>query len=148
MEQKLPNFFIVGAPKAGTTSLYEYLRRHPQVYMSPVKEPNYFSYADTVAQNLYHKEKGIEQWDEYVKLFEASNGAHAIGEASVSYLFYPEVPRRLNEKFPDARIIIVLRNPVDRAYSHYYMEHKLGYVRESFDDIVMKRSNHRLADLF
>src|SRR5882672_9220913 len=119
MEMKLPNFFIVGAPKAGTTSLYYYLSHHPEVFMSPVKEPNFFSYDETVKQNLYHKEKGVGKFEEYRQLFASSNGHHkAIGEASVSYLFYPSVPQRIHELVPKAKIIISLRNPVERAYSH------------------------------
>jgi hypothetical protein len=147
--EKFPNFFIVGAPKAGTTSLYYYLKRHPEVFMSPVKEPNYFSYDETVKQNLYHKEKGVGTMDEYRKLFSDVNGHHkAIGEASVSYLFYPSVPEKIKGMSPEARIIISLRNPVDRAYSHYFMEHKLGYVSESLEDIVFKKSKHKHAHLF
>ena len=146
---KLPNFFIVGAPKAGTTSLYYYLKRHPEVFMSPVKEPNFFSYSETVKQNLYHKEKGVGTLEEYKELFASANGHHkAIGEASVSYLFYPSVPEKIKQMVPGARIIISLRNPVERAYSHYYMEHKLGYVSESFEDIVFKRSKHPNAHLY
>lgn len=146
---KLPNFFIVGAPKAGTTSLYYYLKRHPEVFMSAVKEPNFFSYEETVRQNLYHKEKGVGTLEEYKKLFASANGHHkAIGEASVSYLFYPGVAEKIKCMVPGARIIISLRNPVERAYSHYYMEHKLGYVSESFEDIVFRKSKHHHADLF
>lgn len=149
MAGKLPNFFIVGAPKAGTTSLYFYLKRHPEVFMSPIKEPNFFSYDETVRQNLYHKEKGVGSFDEYTKLFEQANGHHkAIGEASVSYLFYPSVPGKIKELIPDAKIIMSLRDPVDRAYSHYFMEHKLGYVHTSIENIISKKSKHRNAHLW
>ena len=149
MDSKLPNFFIVGAPKAGTTSLYFYLKRHPEVFMSSIKEPNYFAYDETVKQNLYHKEKGVGKFEEYCDLFSTANGHHrAVGEASVSYLFYPKVPPRIKKLVPDARIIISLRNPVDRAYSHYFMEHKLGYVNASMEDIVFKRTKHKYAHLW
>jgi hypothetical protein len=149
MEKKLPNFFIVGAPKAGTTSLYYYLKRHPEVFMSSIKEPNYFSYEETINQNLYHKEKGVGTFEEYQKLFESANGHHkAIGEASVSYLFYPTVAGKIRELVPDAKIIMSLRNPVDRAFSHYYMEHKLGYVSVPLENIISKRSTHRNAHLW
>lgn len=146
---KLPNFFIVGAPKAGTTSLYFYLKRHPDVFMSPVKEPNFFSYDETIKQNLYHKEKGIRTFEAYQNLFAEANGHHkAIGEASVSYLFYPSVPDKIKEKVSDAKIIISLRNPIDRCYSHYFMEHKLGYVSESLENIVFKKSKHKFTHLY
>src|SRR6185436_11499315 len=104
MQQKLPNFFIVGAPKAGTTSLYYYLKRHPEVFMSHIKEPNYFAYDETVKQHLYHKEKGVGTFEEYKKLFATANGQYkAIGEASVSYLFYPSVAERIKKMVPQAR---------------------------------------------
>ncbi|MEP7129431.1 MAG: sulfotransferase [Chitinophagales bacterium] len=149
MTKKLPNFFIVGAPKAGTTSLYYYLKKHPEVFMSSIKEPNYFSYEETVKQNLYHKEKGVGTLEEYLQLFETANGRHkAVGEASVSYLFYPSVPAKIKELSPDAKIIMSLRNPVDRAFSHYFMEHKLGYVSESLENIVSKTSKHKFAHLW
>src|SRR6188508_1581564 len=149
MEQKLPNFFIVGAPKAGTTSLYYYLKRHPEVFMSPIKEPNFFAYEETIKQNLYHKEKGVGTLEEYKDLFAEANGRHkAIGEASVSYLFYPPVPERIKQMVPDAKIIISLRNPVDRALSHYYMEYKLGYVNVPLEDILLKKTRHRNAHLW
>ncbi len=149
MKNKLPNFFIVGAPKAGTTSLYYYLKRHPEVFMSGIKEPNYFAYEETIKQNLYHKEKGVGTLEEYLQLFESVNGRHkAVGEASVSYLFYPAVPEKIKELVPDARIIMSLRNPIDRAFSHYYMEHKLGYVNESLEDIVNRKSSHKYSKLW
>lgn len=149
MKDRLPNFFIVGAPKAGTTSLYYYLKRHPEVFMSSIKEPNFFSYEETVKQNLYHKEKGVGTLSEYKQLFESANGRHkAVGEASVSYLFYPSVPEKIRQLVPDARIIMSLRNPVDRAFSHYYMEHKLGYVNEPLEDIVGGKTRHKNATLW
>src|SRR4030095_16894354 len=149
MHQKLPNFFIVGAPKAGTTSLYHYLKRHPEVFMSPVKEPNFFSYDETIKQNLYHKEKGVGTMEEYLRLFENANGHHkVIGEASVSYLFYPSVPHKIKELVPDAKIIMSLRNPVDRAFSHYYMEYKLGYVDIPLEQIIERKTTHRNGDLY
>lgn len=117
--------------------------------MSPIKEPNFFCYEDTRAQNLYHKEKGIGDWDRYVQLFDGANGSHkAIGEASVAYLFYPKVPWRIREKIPGARIVISLRNPVDRAISHYFMEYKLGYVHVPLADIVFRRTRHPRAALW
>ncbi|MBA2406434.1 MAG: sulfotransferase [Chitinophagales bacterium] len=149
MAEKLPNFFIVGAPKAGTTSLYYYLKRHPEVYMSPIKEPNFFSYEDTIRQNLYHKEKGVGTFQEYKKLFEQANGHHkAIGEASVSYLFYPTVAEKIHQLVPDAKIIMSLRNPIERAFSHFFMEHKLGYVNVPLEDIVSGKCKHKFAHLW
>ena len=144
----LPNFFIVGAPKAGTTSLYHYLSQHSEVFLSPKKELNYFSQADIVAQCLYYHERGVGDRAEFESFFENANGAKAVGEASVSYLFYQNVASRIHALLPEAKIIIVLRNPIDRAFSHYLMDRRLGYVEISFDDIVYQRSGHPLGDLY
>ncbi len=146
--QSAPNFFIVGAPKAGTTSLYHYLDEHPEVFMSPLKETNYFSYEATIKQKLYYKEKGISNWNDYQILFENSSDKKAIGEASVSYLFYPEVPQLIKSKFPEAKIIIMLRNPVDRAFSHYQMDYKLGYVNDSLEKIIFNKNRNAVENLF
>ncbi len=143
-----PNFFIVGTPKSGTTSLFHYLDEHPEVFMCSKKEPNYFSYQDIVQQNLYYVEKGIGNKEEYEKFFEDVTSEKAIGEASVSYLFYEKVPARIKIIAPNAKIIIVLRNPVDRAFSHYLMDKRLGYLNISFEDIIYKRVQHPLLDLY
>lgn len=125
---KLPTFLIIGAAKAGTTSLYNYLKVHPQVYMSPVKETNFFAldgkgleaywqgYAlDPFASSTH----AIDTWDKYQLLYQRANGARAIGEASPAYLYVPQVPHRIRHYLPDVKLVAVLRNPVDRAYSHY-----------------------------
>lgn len=144
----LPNFFIAGAPKAGTTSLFHYLEGHPEVFMCPVKEPNFFSVDEIIKQNLYYAEKGVRDRREYEQLFAAAGNAKAVGEASVSYLFYESAPYKIKEAVPEAKIIIILRNPVDRAFSHYLMDSRLGYVDISFEDIVYKKTEHPLADLY
>lgn len=144
----LPNFYIVGAPKSGTTSLFHYLDEHPEVFMCPEKEPNYFSYQDIILQNLYYAEKGIDNKQDYENFFQNVTSEKAIGEASVSYLFYKKVPTRIKIAAPDARIIIILRNPVDRGFSHYLMDSRLGYVNLSFEDIVFKQVDHPLLALY
>lgn len=112
-----PNLFIVGAPKSGTTSLYEYLKDHPQVYMSPVKEPNYFApdLADPRDRMLHYPadEKA------YLDLFADAGAAVRRGEASVRYLYSTEAPGLIRRAAPDAAIVIMLRNPVDMAHSLY-----------------------------
>ena len=144
----LPNSYIVGTPKSGTTSLFHYLNDHPEVFMCPVKEPNFFSYDQILQQNLYYSEKGIGIKEDYEKLFKEVSIEKAIGEASVSYLFYDKVPARIKASVPDAKIIIILRNPVDRGFSHYLMDKRLGYVDLSFEDIVYKRVDHPLLALY
>ena len=127
----LPNFFIVGAMKSGTTSLYEYLCQHPEIFMSPVKEPSYFVWAGMDDQNkLYmlnkrHEKVGTHYWQairtrkQYEHLFRKARNETAIGEASTWYLPAPYVPERIYHEAPDAKIIAVLRDPVARAYSAY-----------------------------
>lgn len=143
-----PNFFIVGTPKAGTTSLYYYLESHPEVYMSPIKETNFFSYEEIKKQNLFYNEEHIKNLEQYSLQFEGVKDEKAIGEASVSYLFYPSVPAKIKEFNTDARIIIVLRNPIDRGYSHYLMDKRLGLVNLSYEDILNNNSNNPRLHLF
>ena len=115
-----PNFFIVGAPKAGTTSLYYYLKDIPGVYMSPIKEPNYF---------VRHAVQGgsfdlIQDKVEYLRLFSKSDRCVAIGEASSTYLWDPDSAKLIHEAVPHARIIMILRDPIDRAYSNFLLHMK------------------------
>ena len=143
-----PNFFIVGTPKAGTTSLFRYLDEHPEVFMCPIKEPNYFAYDLLVEQGIYYSEKGVGHKKDYERLFQDVVSEKAVGEASVSYLFYEKVPARIKAAAPDAKIIVILRNPVERAFSHYLMDLQLGYVTLSFEDIVCRRIGHPKLSLY
>ena len=143
----LPNFIIVGAPKAGTTSRYHYLSEHPQVFMSTPKEVNFFSSKEIIEQGLYYKSHLIEKWSEYLELFKEAGDRKAIGEGSVSYLFYPHTPEKIKEKLADVKIIILLRNPTKRAFSHYLMDYRMGLVSESFEQIIYKKNNSILDKL-
>lgn len=127
--------FIVGAPKAGTTALYALLETHPQMCMSRDKEPNFFSWSEIEKQHLYYRKRNIKNPEAYAALFDVKAGHVRLGEASVSYLFYPEIPTRLHSYNPDAKIIIALRNPVERAQSHYLMDYSLGLVKETPETI-------------
>lgn len=154
--KKQPNFFIVGAPKAGTTSLYHYLRQHPEIYMSPLKEPNYFAseirpenfgaefqewvQRETRELREYLCRPVLEQrfggivadWKDYLKLFEAVTAEKAIGEASVCYLWSRTAARNIFSAVPGAKLLMILRNPADRAFSQYLHAVTNGWVRESF----------------
>jgi Sulfotransferase family len=124
----LPNFLIIGAAKAGTNALYHYLRQHPQVYMSPWKEPKFFAF-ESEADLGFRAANGrdapvnasvILDQAEYEELFDdASDDELARGEASTHYLYVEKSPARIKALIPDARLIAVLRNPVDRAFSSY-----------------------------
>ena len=120
-----PNFFIVGAAKAGTTSLHAYLSQHPDVFMSALKEPHYFSSFE-LQPKFDNYIPVIRNAHEYQDLFKGSEGHKAVGEASPSYLCDSEAPSRIKAAVPGAKIIISLRNPVQRAFSHYLMEYHAG----------------------
>ncbi len=133
-QEKWPNFFIVGAPRCGTTSLYSYLKEVPGVYMPRVKEPFYFS--PNLVQGWHHPERMVTDKEQYLGLFKNAKGYIAVGEASPSYLWDPDSPKLIHEAVPHARIIILLRDPIDRAYSHYLlnMKFRAHARRSSFAD--------------
>ncbi|MFM9056644.1 MAG: sulfotransferase domain-containing protein, partial [Bacteroidota bacterium] len=120
-EPEKTGFFIVGAAKAGTSALHHVLSLHPGVSMSSVKEPNFFSWDLIEQQQLYYETPQIRTEDSYEALFQGHPG-RLRGEASVSYLYYPAVAKRLYDYNPSAKIIIVLREPISRAQSHYGMD--------------------------
>ena len=128
----LPNFLIIGAMKAGTTSLYHYLGAHPQIYMPAFKAPEFFA-------GESHWRRGIG-W--YRKQFAAAEpDAVAIGEASNVYTKYPRyqgVPQRIAAYVPDMRLIYVVRNPIDRIRSHYQTRVAEGTERAAFEVAVFE----------
>lgn len=116
-----PNFFIVGAARSGTTSLYKYLKAMPSVYMSPKKEPGYFAPSRNSGKTEYRKlfATRIYNKTEYLKLFEGVKEEVAVGEASANYIWRPEAASRIHDTVPNARIIMILRDPVERAFSQW-----------------------------
>ncbi len=104
-----PNFFILGAPKCGTTALSEYLREHPGAFLSQPKEPHYFC-----GDFDYYYAPGQRTEAHYLRLFEAATDEHlAVGEASVWYLYSTDAARNIAAFDPDARVVVMLRNPID-----------------------------------
>ncbi|HYI21524.1 MAG TPA: sulfotransferase [Candidatus Limnocylindrales bacterium] len=126
----VPNLFIIGAPKSGTTSLYEYLKGHPEIFMSVVKEPCYFArdlaLDDSGNFLVYERDKDL-----YFDLFKEAGDAKRLGEGSTRYLYSKEAPALINEASPDARIIAMVRNPIDMAHSLH--AHKLAAGTEDLD---------------
>jgi len=110
----MPNFLIIGAMKSGTTALYYYLEQHPEIYMSPVKEPNFFS-----PQEQENAADAVTNIGTYQHLFRGGSGKKAIGEASHSCLYEPRAAAEIRRYVPEAKLIAILRNPIDRAYSHF-----------------------------
>lgn len=123
---RLPSFIVIGAAKAGTTALYWYLAEHPQVFMSPMKETNFFAYGLDDRGELVYGDPELHRFpvrslSEYERLFADAGDPQAIGEASPIYLECPQAPSRMLDLVPGARIVCGLREPVDRAYSDYLM---------------------------
>jgi len=164
---RLPNFFIAGAPKAGTTSLYHYLDQHPQIYMSAIKEPHFFA-AEIREENcdaelrarmsrdapalreflngpMHEKRFGgiVPNWEDYLRLFANATSETALGEASVCYLWSPTAPERIHVRIPDAKIIVMLRDPAERAFSQYLHGVGNGAIRWSFREYIERSLNYR-----
>jgi hypothetical protein len=124
----LPDFLIIGAAKSGTTTLYSLLRLHPNVRAAARREIHYFD------KNF---EKGLEWYCGHFKPGTRSGGRRTItGESSPSYLSNMHVPQRVAQLLPEVRLIALLRNPVDRAYSHYQQAVRFGRVHLSFEQVI------------
>ncbi|MGE4552764.1 MAG: sulfotransferase, partial [Desulfovibrionaceae bacterium] len=126
----MPNFFIIGAAKSGTTSLANYLGGHPDVFMPKWKEPAYFTSPEI---------PGLHDWNGYLQLFQEGRGVKAIGEASTHYLSSPEAPGMIKDAYGDTRIklIAILRNPVDMMYSHWAHIRRLGWEHRSAEKALL-----------
>jgi hypothetical protein len=133
MEERWPNFFIVGAPLCGTTSLYWYLRQHPKVFMPIRKEPYYFN--PNTRESYVGSEPPIRLEKDYLRLFEGVRDEIAIGEASTSYLIDPACAKRIHDALPHSKIIISLRDPVERTFSAYLSHVTLG-LKSSFAEFI------------
>lgn len=114
-----PNFFIAGAPRSGTSSLHSYLQDIPGIYMSRIKEPNFFS-RNTIADD-HPMVKPIRDEAEYLRLFDEAGDAPVRGEASPTYLEDPEAPALIDRTSPGSKVLVSLRDPVERLHSHYLM---------------------------
>jgi hypothetical protein len=171
MPPRLPNFFIVGAPKAGTTSLYYYLGQHPEIYISPIKEPHYFA-AEMRAENFEPKlrrriareTRGLAKFlsgpmremrfgglvadrENYLRLFANAGAERVLGEASACYLWSPTAAERIASEIPAARIIVLLRDPAERAFSQYLHGVANGEIRWSFREHIQRNLRHRSGQL-
>ena len=158
------NFFIVGAAKGGTTTAFERLNNRDDVYLSPLKEPNFYS-TDIDIEKFSTEFKSNTRLDlsdyfendplevrqigfvrselEYDQLFKpAPESAKVIGECSTSYLWSTEAPAKIAKAHPEAKILIMLRDPISRLYSHYMMARKYGFTSLSLIDAVEKDMAH------
>lgn len=133
----MPNFLILGAAKAGTTSVFHYLNQHPEIYMSPVKEPRFFApeFYQTYCHGLLRSNARKTNFTlaEYQSLFAGVSDEVAIGEASTEYLYFSETPKRIKQTIPNAKLIAILRNPIERAYSAFSYQVRDGCETLSFE---------------
>ena len=141
----MPNFIIIGAAKAGTTSLYSYLEQHPQIYMCPEKEPRFFA-LEGEKLNFGGPTQGINEGsvtslEAYCQLFEGVTNQTAIGEASTLYLSSPKAPQRIKHYLPSVKFIAVLRDPAERAFSSYLHLVRDGYETLSFAQGLKAEAN-------
>lgn len=122
---RMPNFFIIGAARTGTSSLYEYMRQHPDIWFSPVKEPMFFALEGAKpdfrgpGDDREINRKSVADLAAYQALFSAASSRKAVGEASANYLYSQRAAARIRQYVPEAKMIAVLRNPVERAYSSF-----------------------------
>lgn len=128
----VPQFLIIGAQKGGTSSLFYYLKTHPQIKRSIKKEIHFF--------NIFY-DRGL-RW--YLSHFPSKSDKYITGEASPDYIFHPESPKRVYRLNPNMKLIVLLREPIERAYSAYQMNRRLGIdPRETFMEAVSFELNHK-----
>lgn len=149
LDARTPNFLVIGAARSGTTALYSYLRQHPDVFMPSAKEPNFFAFE---GETLDCRGPGAD-WinnsttcgEAYLRLFDGSQGYAARGEASPLYLYAPKAPERIRAWTPDARLVAILRDPAEQAYSHYlYARQNMIESIDNFEE-ALEAEEERLA---
>jgi hypothetical protein len=172
---RTPNLYLVGAPKSGTTSLYHYLDQHPQIFMSPLKEPNFHA-EEIRLHNLTEEMKlvvesqaadlrayldgdmstkftasPVAEHSDYIRLFQNAKAEKVLGEASVCYLWSPTAPENIARMCPEAKILMVLRDPADRAFSQYLHMLTVSKTFLSFREYVeacVRSSGTRIGALY
>jgi hypothetical protein len=130
---QLPNFLVIGATKGGTTSLHHYLGQHPEIFVLPQKETNFFAQDSS----LCLIDQTVTSKEEYAALFADAGDAKAIGETSPAYLAVPDTPELIAKMIPDIKLITILRNPIERAHSHFLMRKRQGKeTRETLEECL------------
>lgn len=146
MNMTIPTFIVIGAPRAGTTSLYHYLRQHPEVTLSMIKETNFFSYLASQAGGEYLIEPNtpwpVKNIKQYEALFRTTSNTKAVGEASPFYLYTPGIAYQIAKYIPNVRLILTLRNPIDRAYSAFLKNTREGLEFRTFEEAVQEEVGH------
>jgi len=127
---KKTNMFLIGAPRCGTTSLYHYLKQHPDIFLPSRKELHYFSYPEV--SDTYYRVDFITDIKTYLDFYSLAKDEKILGDISPSYLHYYKSAERIKAFNPDAKIVIILRNPIERAISHYLLDVRQGYQKNQF----------------
>lgn len=143
---RMPNFFIVGAARSGTTSLDRYLSQHPEIYITLRKEVHFFAadhFPRTGPGDEGLNRRVIRDEEKYSQLFADVAKEQAVGESSVFYLCFPDSAQRIAQAVPDAKIIILLREPVDRAYSAYMFLVRDGRETLGFEEGLSREEERR-----
>ena len=137
----LPNLLIVGAAKSGTTSLHNYLKQHSDIFMSDHKEPHFFINNEIGTNRIPN---GISKYDDYIALFKNSESYKYRGESSTMYLQFPDISIKNINKYlnDDVKIIIMLRNPIERAFSGYQHVKRYNVMENlDFEDAIKQCEN-------
>ena len=142
----MPNFLLIGSQSAGTTSVYNYLKQHPQVYVSPIKETNFFVHDGRNPEIVPHLSSGVTSLAAYRALFQVAFDHLAVGEASPLYLIDPRAAERIRHHIPKAKLIAILRDPAERAHTAYWMRVRDGRENRSFEHAVEEELQGGLDD--
>ena len=148
MVEKKPNFIIIGAMKAATTSIYTYLKQHPDIFMTKVKEPMFFNNfnQNTDFKVLGNKSKKVNSLLDYFSMFGSVKNESAIGEASPAYIYNEKAPYLIKEHLPDVKIIAILRQPTDRAYSNFLHTKRADRENVNSFEQAIKIEKERISD--
>lgn len=148
MVEKKPNFIIIGAMKAATTSLYTYLKQHPDIFMTKVKEPMFFNNFNQITdfKVLANKSKKVNSLLDYFSMFSSVKNESAIGEASPAYIYNEKAPYLIKEHLPDVKIIAILRQPTDRAYSNFLHTKRADRENVNSFEQAIKIEKERISD--
>jgi Sulfotransferase domain len=134
----LPDFLIIGTQRGGTTSLYEYLVRHPAIPRALTKEVRFFDVEFDRGLNWYraHFPSQMYKWTR-----QRTGQPMVVGEATPDYMFDPRVPPRVSAAVPEVKLIVLLRNPIDRAYSHYWHQVSRGFEQLTFEEAIKRETS-------
>jgi len=143
----LPNFLVIGAAKSGTTALYHYLKQHPEIFLSQLKEPRFFAFEGQKLDfrgpgDKAYRERIITDFEDYCRLFDGAEKNQAVGEMSPLYLSQPGTAARIARRLPGVKLIAILRHPAERAYSQFLMHRRDGHepLRDFADALAAEQS--------